>query len=531
MFNITDLGMQFGGRVLFEGVNLQFNRGNRYALVGANGAGKTTFLKLLAGKEEPTLGEVGIPKSADLGMLDQDLFKYDEERVVDIVLMGKMPLWKAMQEKEVLLETGDFEDEKVGLRLAECECTIAELDGYTAEVRGQSILAGLGIDQKYHFGPLCALSGGMKLRVLLAQALFQNPEILLLDEPTNHLDILSILWLENYLRYNYQGVLIMISHDQSFINKVATHILDIDYGDIQQYVGNYDRFEVGKALIAEQKKKELANKQDKINRLQDFVDRFGAKASKATQAKSKEKQIAKIELPDLTESSRRYPHFGFKINRPSGEIAVRVKGVSHAYEDKKVLNNVSFQAVRGEKIGIIGPNGVGKSTLLKAMMDQLVPNQGTITWGYEAQVGYFAQNHHEQLVDEMTALSWLLEQSIPNVSDQNARAALGAVLLSKDDVIKPLKFLSGGESARCLLARLMLLKPNVLLLDEPTNHLDIESVQALVKALQEYPGTLIIVSHNQFFLSQVVKKVLLIQPEGLYDLGEKWEQEVELYTQ
>ncbi len=516
MISINQVSMHYGARLLFDEVNLNLLKGNRYALVGANGTGKSTFLRLLAGDDTPSLGEIIVSKKASVGFLKQDQFRYEKNTVVEVVLQGKYKLWEALQEKEALLLANTF-DEKVGLRLAELEEIIFHQQGYTADTFAKTLLVGLGVEQSYHSKPLNALSGGFKLRVLLAQALFEEPDILLLDEPTNHLDIMSIAWLENYLEAQFKGVLLFISHDQGFLNNLSTHVLDIDYGEIREYVGNYDHFMEEKKLRVEQKLSERQYLENKIAHMRVFVERFKASASRSKQAISREKMIDRLELPDIKKSSRISPNFIFKQKRPSGKSVLTVEKLSKSFEAKTVLKNVTFSINRGEKIAIIGHNGIGKSTLLKIVLGKYKADQGHYEWGYETHISYFAQDHHETLNHNISVLDWLQHERESDSTFDNIRKALGQVLLTQDDVHKPIATLSGGESARLLFANMILEHANILILDEPTNHLDLESREALALALRQFEGTVIFVSHDRHFVSGIATRILALTENGITD--------------
>ncbi len=510
---LKQVGMAYGRKLLFLDVNLQLSSGNAYALVGANGAGKSTFFRLLTGEEELTSGEVMIPKQASVGWLKQDQFRYEETPIRDIVLQGKPALWDALKEREALFKDESWSDEK-GFRLATLEEIVAHYDGYTAESEAESILEGLGILPQYFDKPLKALSGGYKLRVLLAQTLFQKPSILLLDEPTNHLDILSIRWLEKFLKTEFQGLLVFISHDVDFIDNVSNHILDIDYGEVRVYKGNYAKFLAAKQLVEEQKALEKKSAENKIAEMQRFVDRFGAKASKAAQARSRMKMIEKIEIPDIKHSSRVAPSFQFTESRPSGKHVLQVKDLAKSFKEKTLFEKIRFQIARGEKVAIMGVNGIGKSTMMKLLAGHLKQDVGEITWGHEARISYFSQDHHELLNRHVSVLQWLTEET-RGANDQQIRKILGRMLFVQDDVDKDILTLSGGEAARLLLAKVMLELPNVILLDEPTNHMDLESIEALGDALSQYKGTLIAVSHNRHFIDKVAKRILYFKPGGV----------------
>lgn len=519
--------MAYGTKVLFTDVNLHVKPGNKYGLVGANGAGKSTFFKVLIKEEEASMGEVNIAKNSRVGCLKQDQFLYEDTAIIDTVIAGREELWSALQEKELLLAKDECDD-ATGYRLGELEQIIMDNDGYVAEIFAAELLTGLGIKEEYHYQKLSVLSGGYKLRVLLAQSLFNNPDILLLDEPTNHLDIISIYWLESYLKQKFKGALVFISHDLTFLNNVATHILDIDYGDIKVYTGNYDSFVREKQLIAEQKLTELNSLEKKIATMQVFVDRFRASAARSTQAASREKQIAKMELPDIQKSSRISPYFNFKQKRPSGKLVLKIEDVAKSFEEKKILNKVSFTVARGEKIIIIGPNGIGKSTLLKIILDRLKADHGSHEWGYEAQISYFAQDHHELLNKSISVLDWLAEQA-SSENDNTIRSVLGQVLFRKDEANKNILNLSGGEGARLLLAKIILEESNILILDEPTNHLDIESKETLKKALTNYEGTLLLVTHDRDFASSIATRIIALSNRGITDFKGKYSEYLNKY--
>ncbi len=512
MISTSQLGKSFGGRTLFEGVSLQLNPGSRYGLVGANGSGKTTFLKVVAGDEPASDGQVTIPSRARVGVLRQDLSLDDAQIILDLAMMGEAAVFKALQERAQIIDHGEGDV----ARLADLEDIIAHGEGYTLEARATAVLEGLGIPIAGHRRPLSTLSGGFKLRVLLAQVLVGGADVVLLDEPTNHLDILSIRWLEKFLA-GYRGTALVISHDQRFLDNVATHILDVDYETITPYTGNYSRFVVEKGAIRERKEAEIARAEKIIAEKRAFVDRFGAKATKAKQAQSRLKQIEKIEVEELAATSRRTPLFRFTPERASGREVLEVTGVSKAYGAKQVLRNVSLTVRRGEKVAVIGPNGLGKSTLLKIVMDKLQADEGTVKFGHEVRAGYFAQDHHEVLRNEaQTPLDFIWEGA-PTEGTSFVRGQLGRVLFSGQDVEKPIGSLSGGEAARLIFGRIIVEKPNVLVLDEPTNHLDMEAIAALVDGLKAFEGTVLFVSHDRWFVSQLATRILEVTPEGPRD--------------
>lgn len=516
MISVSGLSKFFGDRILFADASFQLNPGERYGLVGANGSGKTTLLSILAGDLDASDGTVSIPKRLQVGVLRQDQFLYEERSVLSAAMMGNEALWTAMDEKERILANAEVEFDAD--RFSELEEIVQQHDGYTAEARAATILEGLGLPAEVHQKPLSTLSGGFKLRVLLAQVLAGSPDVLFLDEPTNHLDILSIRWLEKFLR-EFSGPAVVISHDHRFLDNVASHILDVDYETVLLYTGNYSRFVEAKQAERVRREKDIAGREKEIAHHQKFVDRFKAKASKARQAGSKMKLIEKqaSALQELPQSSRRYPTFRFKPQRPSGRDVLKIEGVRKAFGDNEVLHGVDLLVRRGERIAIMGPNGIGKSTLLKIVMGQLEADAGEVEWGYETHPGYFAQDHRDQLSqDHLTAEQWLLDYC-PGRKTGIARAQLGMVLFSGDDVEKRLSALSGGEAARLIFSHISLKNPNVLVLDEPTNHLDLESIEALVEGLKQFDGTLLFVSHDRWFVSQLANRVVEISADRIRD--------------
>jgi ATPase subunit of ABC transporter with duplicated ATPase domains len=509
---ISNLGKSFGPQTLFEGVSLQLNAGCRYGLVGANGSGKSTLLKILTGSEPASEGDAKFAKSARIGVLRQDRFESDEQMILDVAMMGDELVHRALVEQDTLSHQSDPDPH----RIAEIDEILRAHDGYTLESRAAQVLMGLGIPESSIRAPLRTLSGGFKLRVLLAQVLVSRPDALLLDEPTNHLDILSIRWLERFLNA-YRGCAVVISHDQRFLNTIATHILDVDYGTVIEYPGNYQAFHDLKLGTRERKEAEIARVEKIIAEKRAFVERFRAKASKARQAQSRVKQLEKIEVETLATSSRRYPKLRFDIARPSGKDVLALEDVAKAYGQNRVLDGVSLTIRRGERVAVIGANGLGKSTLLKIVTGNLERDAGRVQWGHETQVGYFAQDHRDQLTNpKQTALDFLWD-SCPQEGTSYVRGVLGRLLFSGADVDKQVGALSGGEATRLIFSRLMVQKPNVLVLDEPSNHLDLESIEALVEALESYLGTLIFVSHDRWFVEKLATRVIEIRPEGLND--------------
>ncbi|MCR9191911.1 MAG: ATP-binding cassette domain-containing protein [Gammaproteobacteria bacterium] len=512
MITLNQLSITFGQKLLFYDVNLILNTNQSYALVGANGCGKSTLFKLITKEEEPSSGDILRPKDATVGWLKQDQFRYEDTLIRDIVMEGRATLAATIKEKEALLAIDPW-TEAQGMRFAELENLIYQEDGYTAPSQIEKILLGLGIPLSYHDQPLRALSGGYKLRVLLAQALFQNPEILLLDEPTNHLDIESIRWLEHFLATEYQGLLLFISHDLDFINHLADHILDVDFGEIRQYSGKYAKFLAEKSLLQEQKMQEKRQVEEKVAHLQKFVDRFKAKASKAAQARSRMKMIEKIEIPDLLRSSRIAPTFHLVPKKASVKLVCTVEGLSKSFHEQSLFQNLSFTLKRHDKMAIVGANGRGKSTLLKLLLSLIPEDTGIITWGPEARISYFSQDHHDLLNESKTVFQWLLD-CVSGVTEQQIRKVLGQMLFVQDEVHKDILSISGGEAARLLMAKVMLESPNVLILDEPTNHMDLETIEALADALKAYTGTLLVVSHNRHFIEKFATRILYFPPSG-----------------
>ena len=525
MISVSNLSKGYGDRTLFANVSLQLNPGERYGLVGANGSGKTTLLNVMSGVEEPTGGAVAIPRKLRLGVLRQDHYEFEEEEIIGVALMGNPELWRAMVEKEAILAAG--EDNFDVDRFSDLEEIVQLHDGYSAESRAAIILEGLGIPTEVHRSPLSTLSGGFKLRVLLAQVLASQPDALLLDEPTNHLDILSIRWLELFLK-EFKGPVVIISHDHRFLDNIATTILDVDYQTVTEYRGNYTTFLESKDSDRERREKDLAGREREIAHHQKFVDRFKAKASKARQAGSRMRMIEKKseELTALPATSRRYPNFRFDQRRPSGKEVLKVKGIRKAYGDNEVLHGVDLRVARGDRIAIIGPNGIGKSTLLKILMGEVEADAGEVEWGYETHPGYFAQDYKERFKDpDRTAEDWIWDFC----ADQNVgwvRGRLARVLFSGDESKKRLHALSGGEAARLVFSQIGLTNPNVLVLDEPTNHLDLESIESLVKGLQAFEGTLILVSHDRWFVGRLATRVVEVSENGIRDFQGSYEEYV-----
>lgn len=518
MITATNLTMGYGSKTLFKNVSFQLNPQQHYGLIGANGAGKSTLVKILTGDVVPEAGDIAIPAQVSVGTLKQNHYIFENDRILDVVLMGNTKLWNALQSKEELFQHESFDDESCK-KLENFEKIIAEHDGYSAPSEAAKLLEGLGIYASVHDKPLSVLSGGYKLRVLLAQVLFSKPDILLLDEPTNHLDLHSIRWLEGYLK-DFPGTILISSHDADFLNAICTHILDLDHQTIKLYKGNYNDFLELKAQDLEQKMSQMEKQEKRRDDLQDFIDRFKAKASKARQAQSKAKLVEKLEEEmaenELKPSTRMYPKLQFDQYRPSGAIALTIKDIHKSYGQKQVLHGVSLEIERGDRLALLGANGIGKSTLLEILNQYTEPTAGTFQWGHAVQVAYFPQDHKREVHGDISLLDWL-RQFDREIPEQKLRDYLGRVLFSGDDVKKSVNVLSGGETARLILAKMMLMKHNVLIFDEPTNHLDMEATEALLDALEEYPGTIIFVSHNRHFVSKVATRIAEISEEGIKD--------------
>jgi len=526
MISASNLAMSYGDRTLFRNASFQLNPGERYGLVGANGCGKTTLLSILAGDLQPSDGAVSRPKHLRLGVLRQDQFLYETERVIDVAQMGNAELWQAnVDMQEVLAKADEHFDAE---RFSELEEIIQRFDGYSAEARAATILEGLGLPQPVHEGPLSRLSGGFKLRVLLAQVLAGNPDVLLLDEPTNHLDILSIRWLETFLQ-EFAGPVVVISHDHRFLDNVSSHILDVDYETVTLYPGNYSAFLPAKSAERERREKDIENREREIAHHQKFVDRFRAKASKARQAQSKMRMIEKeaSQIQSLPPTSRRYPNFRFDQKRDSGKEVLKIEGIEKAFGENRVLHGVDLTVNRGDRLAIMGPNGIGKSTLLKILMGRLEADRGDVEWGYETHPGYFAQEYKEELRPPTRTAEQYLWDSCPEKDIGFVRGHLALMLFTGDDSQKRLGSLSGGEAARLVFSRLALERPNVLVLDEPTNHLDLESIEALVDGLRAFEGTFILVSHDRWFVSQLASRIVEISADGIRDYHGTYEEYVQ----
>lgn len=518
MLSTSLLSMRYGKKILFKGVSIQFNLGCRYGLIGANGSGKSTLIKILAGEITPEAGSLSIPTKFSLGTLKQDHYLYENEDVINVVFRGRKELWEAMQQKKLLLEKEEFSEADYD-QLVKLEKIYESQGGYAAEGEACKLLEGLGIRQESHFKPLHLLSGGYKLRVLLAQVFFGKPDILVLDEPTNHLDLYSIKWLEGYLK-KFPGTLIVTSHDKEFLNNVCTHIADVDYGTVRIYKGNYDAFVGQKQQARELNEQQLEKQMKKRDDLKEFIDRFGAKATKAAQAQSKAKIVEQLEEEmqnlDLEPSSRIYPKLRFEPLRASGVTVLKTNELSKAYGSKQVLKDVSFEIERNDRVAIVGPNGIGKSTLLEILNQNVAQDSGQFEWGFACRTAYFPQDHSREVCGNVSLLDWLGSYDT-TVPQEKLREILARVLFSGDTVLQKVETLSGGEAARLILAKMMLQKPNLLIFDEPTNHLDLEAIDALAESLQSYEGTILFVSHNRFFVSAVATRILEVTSEGVRD--------------
>lgn len=515
MISANGVSLRFGGRALFENVNVKFTPGNCYGLIGANGAGKSTFLKILSGEIEPNKGDVSITPGERMAILKQNHYEFDEYDVLKTVMMGHQRLVEIMEQKEVLYQKSEF-TEAEGILLSELEAEFAEMNGWEAESDAAILLNGLNIGEEYHYKKMKELDGNEKVRVLLAQALFGNPDILLMDEPTNHLDVASITWLENFLM-NFENTVIVVSHDRHFLNKVCTHIVDIDYSKIQMYVGNYD-FWYQSSQLALQQQKDLNKKTEaKMKELQEFIQRFSANASKSKQATSRKKLLDKLTLEDIQPSSRKYPFVDFKPDREAGNDLLMVNGISKEIEGEQILKDISFIVNKNDKIAFVGTNGVVKTTLFKILMGELEADSGEYKWGITTSQAYFPRDNSEFFDGvDLSLVDWLRQYS-KDQTETFLRGWLGRMLFSGEEALKKANVLSGGEKVRCMLAKMMLSGANVLVLDEPTNHLDLESITALNNGLINYKGTLLFTSHDHEFVQTVANRIIEITPKGIID--------------
>ncbi|MDY4693241.1 MAG: ATP-binding cassette domain-containing protein [Blautia sp.] len=511
MISANNITLRVGKKALFEDVNIKFTEGNCYGLIGANGAGKSTFLKILSGQLEPTKGDVTITPGQRLSFLQQDHFKYDAFPVLDTVIMGNKRLYDIMKEKEAIYAKEDFTDED-GIRASELEGEFAEMNGWEAESDAASLLNGLGIDTSLHYTQMADLTGSQKVKVLLAQALFGNPDILLLDEPTNHLDLPAIEWLEEFL-INFNNTVIVVSHDRYFLNKVCTQTADIDYGKIQLYAGNYDFWFESSQLLIRQMKEANKKKEEKIKELQEFISRFSANASKSKQATSRKRALEKIQLDEMRPSSRKYPYIDFRPNREIGNEVLMVENLSKTIDGVKVLDNISFTLRREDKVAFVGANEQATTTFFRILMGEIEPDEGNYKWGVTTSRAYFPKDSTAEFDNDLTITDWLTQYS--EIKDATyVRGFLGRMLFPGEDGVKRVRVLSGGEKVRCLLSKMMISGANILILDEPTNHLDMESITALNNGLIKFPGVILFTSHDHQFVQTTANRIMEILPNG-----------------
>ena len=522
MLTTANITMQFGAKPLFENISVKFGEGNRYGLIGANGCGKSTLMKILGSDLEATHGNVSLDPDERLGKLRQDQFAYEEHSVLDTVIMGHEELWAVKEERDRIYSLPEMSEED-GMKVAELEVSFAEMDGYTAESRAGELLLGLDIPIEQHTGLMSAVAPGWKLRVLLAQALFSDPDILLLDEPTNNLDINTIRWLEGVLN-SRNSTMIIISHDRHFLNSVCTHMADLDYGELRVYPGNYDDYMLASTQARERLLSDNAKKKAQLKELQTFVARFSANASKAKQATSRAKQMEKIKLDEVKPSSRVNPYIRFEQEKKLFRNALEVSGLTKGYDEGPLFKGLDLLVEVGERIAVIGPNGIGKTTLLRALVHDVEPEEGTVKFSENASVGYFAQDHAEDFANAMSLYDWMSHWAKEGDDEQVIRGTLGRLLFSSQDTLKSVKVISGGEQGRMLFGKLILQKPNVMVMDEPTNHLDMESIESLNLALDEYPGTLIFVSHDREFVSSLATRIIEMKPDGIVDFRGTYEE-------
>ena len=514
MISANNVTLRIGKRALFEDVNIKFTEGNCYGLIGANGAGKSTFLKILSGVIEPSKGDIAITPGQRLSVLEQDHYKYDDYQVLDTVILGNKRLYEIMKEKDAIYAKEDFTDED-GVRASELEGEFADLNGWEAESDAATLLNGLGIDTDLHYAYMRELDGGQKVKVLLAKALFGNPDILLLDEPTNHLDLDAIAWLEEFL-INFNNTVIVVSHDRYFLNKVCTHIADIDYAKIQLYSGNYDFWYESSQLMIKQMKEANKKKEEKIKELQEFIQRFSANASKSKQATSRKRALEKIQLDDMRPSSRKYPYIDFKPNREIGNEVLHVEGISKTIDGVKLLDNISFTLGHDDKVAFVGPNVNATTALFKILAGEMEPDEGSYKWGVTTTQTYFPKDNTAEFTSEDSIVDWLMQYS-PEKDVTFVRGFLGRMLFSGDDGLKKVNVLSGGERVRCMLSKMMMSGANTMLMDEPTNHLDMESITALNNSLIKYPGVLLFTSQDHQFVQTVANRIMELTPGGLID--------------
>ncbi|MEE1672480.1 ABC-F family ATPase [Agarivorans aestuarii] len=520
MLTSSNITMQFGAKPLFENVSVKFGEGNRYGLIGANGCGKSTFMKILGGDLEPSAGNVSKDPNERIGKLKQDQFAYEDKAVIDTVIMGYEELWAVKSERDAIYDNPEMTEED-GIRAAELEAEFAEMDGYTAEARAGELLLGVGIPIEQHYGPMSEVAPGWKLRVLLAQVLFGDPDIMLLDEPTNNLDINTIRWLEGVLNER-NCTMIIISHDRHFLNSVCTHMADLDYGELRTFPGSYDEYMTAATQAREQMLSDNAKKKAQIAELKTFVSRFSANASKSKQATSRAKQIDKIQLAEVKPSSRQNPYIRFEEEKKLHRLALQIEGLEKSYEET-LFKDLNLMVEVGERIAVIGPNGIGKTTFLKCLVGD-TDFGGSIKWSENAQLGYYAQDHAADFEEDKNLIDWMWQWGKEGDDEQVIRGTLGRLLFSQQDINKSVKVISGGEQGRMLFGKMILQKPNIMVMDEPTNHLDMESIESLNLALENYPGTLVFVSHDREFVSSLATRIIEMTPEGIVDFHGTYEE-------
>ena len=525
MITVNNVSLRYKDQKLFEDVNLKFTPGNCYGVIGANGAGKSTFLKILSGEIEPNTGEVSISPNTRMSVLKQDHFQYENFNVLDTVIMGNARLYEIMKEKDIIYAKPNFNDED-GIKAAELEAEFTELDGWTAESEASSLLQGLGIDIELHGKKISELSGNEKMRVLLAQALFGKPGILILDEPTNYLDIKSITWLQNFI-IDFKGTVIVVSHDRHFLNEVCTYMADIDYGKIKLYAGNYDFWYESSQLALQMMKDQNKKKEEKAKELQEFIARFSANASKSRQATSRKKLLEKLTIDEIQPSNRRYPFISFQIDREVGNEILSVEGLSKSINGVEILKNISFRVVKGDKIALVGENDIANSTLLKILAGEMEPDSGSYKWGITISRSYFPNDNSKFFNDvDLNLIDWMRQFS-EEKSENYLRGFLGRMLFSGDEALKKAKVLSGGERVRCMLSRMMLKNANFLILDQPTNHLDLESITALNNGLKDYKSNMIFTSHDHQFIQTIANRIMEITPERFVDKNMTYDEYLE----
>lgn len=515
MIVTANIAIQFGSKPLFENISMKFGNGNRYGLIGANGSGKSTFMKIITGELKPTNGTVSFGEDERLGILGQDQYAFEDYSVLDTVIMGDKNLWAVKEERDRIYNLPEMSDED-GIKVADLETEFAEMDGYSAEARAGELLMGLDIPEEQHYGPMSEVAPGWKLRVLLAQALFGDPDYLLLDEPTNNLDINTIRWLEDTLN-SRKSTMIIISHDRHFLNSVCTHMVDLDYNTLRLFPGNYDEYMTAATQARERLQNENAKMKAQISELKQFVSRFSANASKAKQATSRQKQLDKIQLHHIKPSSRVNPYIVFEQGKKLFRNAISVKDLSKSFDGNTLFKDLSFTLEVGERLAVIGANGIGKTTLLNCMTETIEADSGSIKWSENAEVAYFKQDNMAEFTENMTAFDWMFQWKKPDDDEQAVRSVMGRLLFSKEDSKKKLNVLSGGEKGRMMFGKIMLQKPNILFMDEPTNHLDMESIESLNLALENYEGTLIFVSHDRQFVSSIATRIIEIEHDKVND--------------